>query len=163
MGWHTVMEFTPSLVSCVISSGNHSLRLVRESGECAINLPTTALTDAVVGIGNTTGAEIDKFREFGLTAEQGRKVKAPLIRECHANFRWTLVSSTWLGRASPSGKASASYSHVISSTRCGDASSRRRQHASLQALACLIIRQERASRSRVSFGSAWSWPPVASH
>ena len=29
MGWHTVMEFTPSLVGCVISSGNHSFRLER--------------------------------------------------------------------------------------------------------------------------------------
>ena len=26
MGWHMVMEFTPSLVGCLISSGNHSHR-----------------------------------------------------------------------------------------------------------------------------------------
>lgn len=26
--WHTVMEFTPSLVGCVIARGNHSHRLV---------------------------------------------------------------------------------------------------------------------------------------
>jgi flavin reductase (DIM6/NTAB) family NADH-FMN oxidoreductase RutF len=49
MGWHTVMEFTPSLVGCVIAAGNHSFELVRRSGECVINLPTTALTDQVVG------------------------------------------------------------------------------------------------------------------
>src|SRR3712207_3634026 len=30
MGWHTVMEFTPSLVGCVISSGNHSFRMIRD-------------------------------------------------------------------------------------------------------------------------------------
>ena len=64
MAWHTVMEFTPSLVGCVIASSNHSFRLIRKSGECVINPP---LTDAVVGIGNTTGAEIDKFRESGLS------------------------------------------------------------------------------------------------
>ena len=61
MGWHTVMEFTPSLVGCIISSANHSFELIRNSRECVINLPTTALTDTVVKIGNTTGAEIDKF------------------------------------------------------------------------------------------------------
>jgi len=38
MGWHTVLEFVPSLVGCVISSGNHSFDLVRRSGECAINV-----------------------------------------------------------------------------------------------------------------------------
>jgi hypothetical protein len=45
MGWHTVMEFSPSLVGCVIPSGNHSFEMVRKSRECVINLPTTALTN----------------------------------------------------------------------------------------------------------------------
>lgn len=90
MGWHTVMEFMPSLVGCVIAGGNHSFDMIRGSGECVINLPTTALTDTVVRIGNTSGAEIDKFRAFGLTADEAREVGAPLIRECHANFECRL-------------------------------------------------------------------------
>jgi flavin reductase (DIM6/NTAB) family NADH-FMN oxidoreductase RutF len=90
MGWHTVMEFTPSLVGCVIAGGNHSFELIRKSRQCVINLPTTALTDIVVGIGNTTGAEIDKFERFGLTAEPAVDVEAPLIGECHANFECRL-------------------------------------------------------------------------
>jgi len=92
MGWHTVMEFTPSLVGCVIASGNYSFDLVRKSRECVINLPTTALTDTVVGIGNTTGAELDKFEHFGLTAQPAEHVKAPLIAECHANFECRLAN-----------------------------------------------------------------------
>jgi flavin reductase (DIM6/NTAB) family NADH-FMN oxidoreductase RutF len=28
MGWHTVGDFSPSLVGCVISSGNHSFEMV---------------------------------------------------------------------------------------------------------------------------------------
>lgn len=90
MGWHTVMEFSPSLVGCVISSMNHSFELVRRSKECVINLPTRALTDAVVKIGNTTGAEIDKFDEFGLTPMKAAQVGAPLIDECHASFECRL-------------------------------------------------------------------------
>ncbi|SJZ78225.1 flavin reductase family protein [Consotaella salsifontis] len=90
LGWHTVLEFSPSLVGLMISGGNHSFRMIRESGECVINLPTTALTDTVVGIGNTSGADIDKFAEFGLTAEEASQVDAPLIGECHANFECRL-------------------------------------------------------------------------
>ena len=90
MGWPTVMEFSPSLVGCMISQGNHSFDLIRRSRECVLNLPTTALTDTVVAIGNTSGADIDKFKEFGLTAGAARDVKAPLIRECHANFECRL-------------------------------------------------------------------------
>lgn len=86
VGWHTVMEFSPSLVGCVIASSNHSFELIRQSRECVINLPTTALIDAVVGIGTTTGSEIDKFERFGLTPEAVEGVNAPAIRECHAQF-----------------------------------------------------------------------------
>jgi len=86
MGWHTVMEFSPSLVGCVIASSNHSFELVRQSRECVINVPTTALVDAVVGIGTSSGLDVDKFERFGLTVEEGFDAPAPVIRECYANF-----------------------------------------------------------------------------
>jgi flavin reductase (DIM6/NTAB) family NADH-FMN oxidoreductase RutF len=98
MGWHMVMEFTPSLVGCLISAGNYSFELIRRSGECVINLPTTALTDVVVKIGNCSGAEVDKFEAFGLTADKGREVGAPLIRECHANFECRLHDDALVDR-----------------------------------------------------------------
>jgi flavin reductase (DIM6/NTAB) family NADH-FMN oxidoreductase RutF len=94
MGWHTVMEFSPSLVGCVIAGSNHSFDMVRRSGECVINVPTTALIDEVVGIGNTSGAEVDKFERFGLTAEKAKEVQAPLIRECYAHFECQLVDDS---------------------------------------------------------------------
>ncbi|MDA8328092.1 MAG: flavin reductase family protein [Betaproteobacteria bacterium] len=90
LGWHTILEFSPSLVGCMISGSNHSHPMIRNSGECVINLPTTALIDAVVGIGNTSGAEIDKFAKFDLTADKASDVEAPLIRECHASFECRL-------------------------------------------------------------------------
>ena len=90
LGWHTVLEFSPSLVGLMISGGNHSHGMIRKSRECVVNLPTTALTDTVVGIGNTTGAEIDKFAEFNLSAQKATKVDAPLIGECHASFECRL-------------------------------------------------------------------------
>jgi flavin reductase (DIM6/NTAB) family NADH-FMN oxidoreductase RutF len=90
LGWHTVLAFSPSLVGLMIARGNHSHDMIRGSGECVINLPTTTLTDTVVGIGNTTGAEIDKFDHFGLTPLKADKVRAPLIGDCHANFECRL-------------------------------------------------------------------------
>ncbi len=94
MGWHTVMEFSPSLVGCIISSANYSFDLVRNSRECVINVPTTALTDQIIGIGTTSGATTDKFEQFGLTPEAGDIVQAPLIRECHANFECRLADDS---------------------------------------------------------------------
>lgn len=90
MGWHTVMEFTPALVGCVISSANHSFELIRRSKQCVINVPTVDLAATVARIGNCSGADTDKFAKFKLTAEQADEVKAPLIGECHANLECKL-------------------------------------------------------------------------
>src|ERR1700761_1272817 len=98
MGWHTVMEFTPSLVGCVIAGGNHSFGLIRRSKECVINLPTTALTDQVVGVGNTSGAEIDKFEKFKMTPHKAQEVSAPLIAECHASFECRLADGSLISK-----------------------------------------------------------------
>ncbi|WP_312418654.1 flavin reductase family protein [Shinella sp.] len=98
LGWHTILEFSPSLVGLMISGGNHSFHMIRSSRECVINLPTTKLTDTVVGIGNTSGAEIDKFARFGLTAEKAHEVEAPMIGECHASFECRLHDDVLVDR-----------------------------------------------------------------
>ncbi len=92
LGWHTVRALTPSLVSCMIAGGIHSLPMIRNSRECVINLPRTALTDPVVGIGNTSGRQTDKFAAFGLTAAETHHVGAPLIREGQASFECRLYA-----------------------------------------------------------------------
>jgi flavin reductase (DIM6/NTAB) family NADH-FMN oxidoreductase RutF len=98
MGWHMVMEFSPSLVGCLISSGNHSYELIRRSKECVINVPTVALAKTVAGIGNCSGAEVDKFKQFKLTAQEADKVKAPLIAQCYANLECRLADGGLAGK-----------------------------------------------------------------
>jgi flavin reductase (DIM6/NTAB) family NADH-FMN oxidoreductase RutF len=98
LGWHCVLEFSPSLVGCMISASNHSHDMVRKSRECVINLPTTALTDTVVGIGNCSGVDTDKFEKFNLTPLEATEVSAPLIAECHASFECRLHDGVLIGR-----------------------------------------------------------------
>ena len=100
MGWHMVMSEEPSLVGCFIWDRNHSFEMIRKSRECVINVPTVDLAATVVGFGYTSGARVDKFARFGLTAVKGRKVQAPLIDECHANFECRLVDSRLINRYS---------------------------------------------------------------
>jgi flavin reductase (DIM6/NTAB) family NADH-FMN oxidoreductase RutF len=98
MGWHTVMEFTPSLVGCIIAEGNHSHELVKRSRECVINVPTADIAKTVVGIGNCSGASVNKFEKFKLTAAPADQVKAPLIKECYANFECRLADARLVRR-----------------------------------------------------------------
>jgi flavin reductase (DIM6/NTAB) family NADH-FMN oxidoreductase RutF len=98
MGWHMVLDFSPSLVACCISSANCSFEMIRRSRECVINLPTNALVDEVIGIGDCSGARVNKFKAFSLTPAPAAKVRAPLINECYANFECRLADSSLISK-----------------------------------------------------------------
>jgi flavin reductase (DIM6/NTAB) family NADH-FMN oxidoreductase RutF len=98
MGWHTVMEFSPSLVGCVIASGNHSFDLIHASGECVINVPIADIAATVVKIGNCSGADVDKFKTFKLTPTPGDQVEAPLIAQCPVSLECRLHDDALVGK-----------------------------------------------------------------
>jgi flavin reductase (DIM6/NTAB) family NADH-FMN oxidoreductase RutF len=98
MGWHMMLGFSPALVACYIWPGNRSHELVKRSRECVINIPTRALLDQVVGIGNSTGADVDKFAQFDLTPQSAVEVAAPLIGECFANLECRLADASQINR-----------------------------------------------------------------
>ena len=98
LGWHMVLEFTPSLLGTMISSGNHSFELIRRSRQCVVNLPTADLLDTVVGIGNCSGAEVDKFERFGLETSPASVVAAPLLAQCPASFECRLHDASQVKR-----------------------------------------------------------------
>lgn len=100
MGWHMVMEFNPSLIGCYIWTENHSFEMIRKSKECVINVPTIELVRTAVKIGTSSGSEINKFAEFNLTPIKASKVKAPLIKECYANFECQLVDTSLIKKYS---------------------------------------------------------------
>src|SRR5208283_4543003 len=54
MSWHTMMEFEPPLVGCVLSNRNFTFNILKATKECVINIPTVELAAKVVGCGNTS-------------------------------------------------------------------------------------------------------------
>jgi flavin reductase (DIM6/NTAB) family NADH-FMN oxidoreductase RutF len=84
--WHTMMEFEPPLVGCVISGRNHSFDVLKATRECVINIPTVELAKQVTDIGNSSGRKVDKFVRTGLTPVPASLVQAPLIAECYASL-----------------------------------------------------------------------------
>lgn len=93
MSWHTMLEFEPPLVGCVISNRNHTFDILRSTRECVINVPTVELAKKVVACGNTSGRRVDKFEAFGLTPLPAARVSAPLIAECYANLECRVVDA----------------------------------------------------------------------
>jgi len=90
MSWHTMMEFEPPLVGCVISDRDYTYSVLKATRECVIAIPTVEIAPQVVGCGNTTGRKVDKFARFGLTPLAAARVAAPLVAECYANLECRL-------------------------------------------------------------------------
>jgi flavin reductase (DIM6/NTAB) family NADH-FMN oxidoreductase RutF len=98
MSWHTMIEFEPPLVGCVISNRNYSYGLLKATGECVINIPTLEIAEKVVGCGNTSGANMDKFERFCLTPKPAARVGAPLIEECYANLECRVADTSMVDK-----------------------------------------------------------------
>ena len=93
MGWHMMIGFSPALFGCYIDESNHSYDLITRSRQCVVNIPTADMLEQVIGIGNCSGADTDKFARFGLTAQPAAEVAAPLIAECYASFECRLADA----------------------------------------------------------------------
>jgi flavin reductase (DIM6/NTAB) family NADH-FMN oxidoreductase RutF len=97
MSWHTMLEFEPPLVGCVISNRNQTFGMVKATRECVINIPTVELARQVVACGNSSGKRVDKFKAFGLTPLAAARVGAPLIGECYANLECRVADTRLVG------------------------------------------------------------------
>jgi flavin reductase (DIM6/NTAB) family NADH-FMN oxidoreductase RutF len=91
--WHTMIDFEPPLVGCVVSDRNLTFATLRARKECVLNIPTVPLARAVVGCGNASGRRVDKFQTLRLTPVASRCVTAPRIEECYANLECRVVDT----------------------------------------------------------------------
>ena len=98
MSWHTMMEFEPPLVGCVVGAANHSFKALEATGECVLNVPTAELLDQLVACGNSHGDQVDKFARYGLTARPSAQVAVPRVEECWANLECRVVDRQLVGR-----------------------------------------------------------------
>jgi flavin reductase (DIM6/NTAB) family NADH-FMN oxidoreductase RutF len=98
MSWHTMLEFEPPLVGCVVSNRNHSFAALRATKECVIAIPGAELAPKVVRCGNASGRRVDKFAAFGLTPVPAACVGAPLVAECFANLECKVVDTRMVNK-----------------------------------------------------------------
>ncbi|MBD0674369.1 flavin reductase family protein [Streptomyces sp. CBMA156] len=103
--------------SCMLGLGNKAQTTanLRREGECVLNLPSSAMVDAVDRIALTTGKpavpdykvaqgyryEPDKFPTAGLTEQASDLVRAPRAAECPVQLECRVVSAHPFGVPEP--------------------------------------------------------------
>ena len=82
VGWTGIINTKPPMTYISVSPSRFSYELIKNSGEFVINLPSSNLVRTVDSCGVKSGRDIDKFKTFGITAEESFNVSAPSIAEC---------------------------------------------------------------------------------
>jgi len=97
LAWVGVVCSNPAQVAVAIRPSRFSHKLIEESKEFVVNVPSAEMVKAVNGCGATSGSDTDKFEKFNLTREQASKVSAPLIKECPISIECKLKQKISLG------------------------------------------------------------------
>lgn len=94
MGFHMMIQHAPPLIGCVIGPWDHSFTALSETGQCVLAVPGADLASTVVDVGNCSGAQVDKFKHFGLATAQSANSKVPLLSDCLYNIECVVHDDT---------------------------------------------------------------------
>ena len=97
IGWAGTICSEPPMVSISVRPSRHSYKIIKESGEFVINIPSKKLAKETDLCGVISGSKCDKFHETGLTAGKSNSVKAPIIMECPINLECKVKQEIPLG------------------------------------------------------------------
>jgi flavin reductase (DIM6/NTAB) family NADH-FMN oxidoreductase RutF len=97
LAWVMPTSNDPPLVAISVSPKRHSHKLIEETQEFIVNIPTLELLQSTYACGSFSGRSFDKFKKAGLTPIPAKKVKAPAIGECIAHLECTVESQITTG------------------------------------------------------------------
>jgi flavin reductase (DIM6/NTAB) family NADH-FMN oxidoreductase RutF len=92
LAWAMPTSRSPALIAISVAPSRYSHKLIEETKEFVVNIPTIDLLRETFACGKTSGKNINKFAENGLTPIPAKRVKAPIIKECIAHLECKLYS-----------------------------------------------------------------------
>ena len=93
LAWSMPTSIDPPMVVISIAPKRYSHKLIEETGEFVINVPTMKIVKQTLFCGRISGRKCDKFKEAPLTAAPAKKVRSPIIKECVAHLECKLVQT----------------------------------------------------------------------
>ena len=87
----------PPTLSISIRPSRHSHRLIKETGDFVINIPSKNLLEKTDLCGIRSGKDADKFKLCSFTAAPSSRIVSPMIKECPVNIECVLKDTISLG------------------------------------------------------------------
>ncbi len=82
VAWAGIACSHPPMLSVAIRPERYSYRIIRETEEFTVNLPSADLVRQTDWCGVVSGRDHDKFAESGLTSLPSEKIASPIVAEC---------------------------------------------------------------------------------
>lgn len=92
LAWTMPVSASPPLLVVSIAPRRHSHKMIKETKEFVVNVPTMEIVKETLFCGRRSGRNVDKFKETKLTPMPAKTVKAPIIKECVAHLECKLYS-----------------------------------------------------------------------
>lgn len=97
IAWTGTVNGQPPMLSISVRQSRHSYPLLCAARDFVVNVPRASQLEIVDMAGVESGADVDKFRDYGLTAAPAARVAAPLIAECPINIECVVRHQLELG------------------------------------------------------------------
>ena len=90
LAWCMPVSVKPPMLALSIRPTRHSYKMIEETKEFVINIPTMSIIKETLFCGRRSGKQHDKFKKTGLTPLPAKIVKPPIIKECIAHLECKL-------------------------------------------------------------------------
>lgn len=90
LAWCMPASIHPPLLAISIAPKRYSHKLIEETKEFVVNVPTMDILKETLFCGRRTGRIYDKFKETRLTPLPAKMVQPPIIKECVAHLECKL-------------------------------------------------------------------------
>jgi len=97
IAWCGVVSSNPPQISVSVRPSRHSFKLIKDTGDFVVNVPTSDMVRAVDLCGIRSGNDVDKFKLCKFTKIPSVKVSSPMIKECPVNIECKLKNALNLG------------------------------------------------------------------
>ncbi len=97
LAWSMPTSRDPPMVVISVAPTRLSHRMIEETHEFAVNVPTIEIVRETLFCGRISGTECDKFKEAALTPLPAKKIHSPIIKECAAHLECKMVQQVATG------------------------------------------------------------------
>ncbi|WP_455645654.1 flavin reductase family protein [Methanosphaera sp.] len=91
IGFGANVSFNPRIIMIAVIDERYSHHIIKERGEFVVNIATEDFREQMEFLGNTSGRDTDKLKDFKL--RDADIVDAPILLDCPVNFECTVIES----------------------------------------------------------------------